>query len=76
VAALLPAPNGNKSSKQMQYPDFTLRRSRHLAGAGVEFQIGDMSGRSKKRVMCSLKVIGESEGVNQQAQEEYARIFF
>jgi hypothetical protein len=75
VVALLLAPtNSNKGARTLQ-PGSTPRHSRRVAGAGVEFLMGDMSRRSKKRVMRSLKIIGENEGVSQQAQGEYGKLF-
>jgi hypothetical protein len=31
--------------------------------------------RSKRKVMHSLQIIGEHEGIGQQAQDEYAKLF-
>jgi hypothetical protein len=41
----------------------------------VEYQKGDMSRRSKKKAMQTLGVIGDNVGIDQQAQEEYAKLF-
>jgi hypothetical protein len=46
-----------------------------VAKAGVEFLMGDMPRRSIKKAMRSLRVIGENDGIDQQAQGEYARLF-
>jgi hypothetical protein len=53
----------------------TPRRSRRLAGADVEFQLDDLSRRSKKKAMRSLNILGENEGIDQQAQDDYAKLF-
>jgi hypothetical protein len=37
--------------------------------------MGDMSRRATKKAMRNLGLIGENEGIDQQAQEEYARLF-
>jgi hypothetical protein len=60
-------------SKGSQHP---LRGSRRgVAGAGVEFQMGEIARRSTKRAMRSLSIIGENDGIDQQAKEEYAKVF-
>jgi hypothetical protein len=33
------------------------------------------SANSRKKVMRALDIIGENEGINQQAQDEYAKLF-
>jgi hypothetical protein len=38
--------------------------------------MGDMARRSTKKAMRSLGVIGENDSIDQQAWEEYARLFF
>lgn len=53
----------------------TPRRSRRIAGAPAEFQPGEMERRSKKRVMRSLVIVGAQDAIDQQAQDEYARLF-
>jgi hypothetical protein len=53
----------------------TPRRSRRLAGADVEFPLNDMSRRTKKKAMRSLDIIGENEGIDQQALDDYAKLF-
>jgi hypothetical protein len=37
--------------------------------------MGDLAGRSAKKVMRSLGIIGKNQGIDQQAQEEYAKLF-
>jgi hypothetical protein len=41
----------------------------------VEYHMGDMSRRSKKKAMRSLGDIGENVNIDRQAQEEYAKLF-
>jgi hypothetical protein len=41
----------------------------------VEFRLGDLERRSKKKAMRSLQIIGEQDGIDQQAQDEYAKLF-
>ena len=53
----------------------TPRRSRRLAGADVEFPLNDLSRRTKKKAMQSLDIIGENEGIEQQALDDYAKLF-
>ncbi|GJN40149.1 hypothetical protein PR202_gb29327 [Eleusine coracana subsp. coracana] len=65
----------SKRRKQSMPQVSTLHRSRRLAGAGVEFQMGEMSARSKKRAMRTLGIIGENGGIDQQSQDEYSELF-
>jgi hypothetical protein len=37
--------------------------------------MGEMARRSTKNVMKSLNIIGENDGVNQKAQEDYSKLF-
>jgi hypothetical protein len=46
-----------------------------FAGAAVEFQLGELEARARKKVMRDLNIIGENEGITQQAQDEYAKLF-
>ncbi|KAF0936116.1 hypothetical protein E2562_038782 [Oryza meyeriana var. granulata] len=71
TSGLLPAPSiGKRQVKTLP------RRSQRLAGADVEFQPGnDISRRSKKCAMSSLGIIDEHDGIDQQAQDEYAQLF-
>jgi hypothetical protein len=41
----------------------------------VEFHLGDLEIRAKKKVMRALDIIGENEGINQPALDEYAKLF-
>jgi hypothetical protein len=75
VSALLQVPSDKERKRNAAYSAFTPRRSRRIAGAGFEFPLGDMTRRSSKKVMRTLNNIGESDGINQQAQEEYAKVF-
>jgi hypothetical protein len=52
-----------------------LRRSHRVAGVGVEFNLHDLGGRTTRKVMRSLHIITENEGISQEALEEYARLF-
>jgi hypothetical protein len=74
TAAILPIKIQHRRAKALQQRQ-TPRRSRRIAGAAVEFKPGDLERRSKKKVMRSLKIIGEQEGIDQQAQEEYVKLF-
>jgi hypothetical protein len=75
VSTLLPVPSFKKSGNMAAPTGFTPHRSRRVAKAGVEIQMGDMSRRSTKKAMRSLGVIGENDSIDKQAQEEYARLF-
>lgn len=49
--------------------------SRHLAGVGIEYDKQELCSRSTKQAMKALKVIGEMEGISQQAKEDYLKVF-
>ena len=53
----------------------TPRRSRRLTGATAEFLPDDLSKRTKKKAMRSLDILSENEGIDQQAQDDYAKLF-
>jgi hypothetical protein len=42
---------------------------------GVEFQPADMTERSKKKAIKALKVIPENGSIDQQAEEDYKKLF-
>jgi hypothetical protein len=72
VSALLPAPSTpNVRGARTTRPVSTPRRSCRLVGPDVEFPIGDLARRSTKRVMKTQNIIGDNEGINQQANEDY-----
>jgi hypothetical protein len=73
TAAILPLKIQHRKVKALQQGQ-TPRRSHRIVGAAAEFKPGDLE-RSKKKVMRSLQIIGEQEGIDQQAQEEYAKLF-
>jgi hypothetical protein len=75
VSALLSVPSFREQKVSAHPPGSTPQRSRRLAGAGVEFQMGEITRRSTKRAMRSLSIIGETDGIDQQAKEEYAKVF-
>jgi hypothetical protein len=52
-----------------------MPRSRRVAGVGVEFDIQDLGGRTTRKIMRSLHIIAENEGISQEALDEYARLF-
>lgn len=72
---LLPVPAIQKRRRKSQLAGETPRRSCRLAGAAVEFQLGDLEIRARKKVMRALDIISENKGINQQAQDEYAKLF-
>lgn len=70
TTSLLPVPIDAKRRSRVLTPGTTPRRSRRLAGAGIEFQAVDWKGRSQKKAMKTLQIIGENDGIDQQAQDE------
>jgi hypothetical protein len=67
----------NIKSKQVRgsAPSSTPRRSRRIADDVAEFKASDLTPRTKKRAMKALDIIGENGSIDQQAEEEYARLF-
>jgi hypothetical protein len=63
------------TSKNAQVVEIIPRRSRRIAGVGVEFDNMDLSSRTTKKVMQALKVIGDPGAVTQQAKEDYLKVF-
>jgi hypothetical protein len=61
--------------KNAQIAEIIPRRSRRIAGVGVEFDKMDLSSRTTKKVMQALKVIGDPGTVTQQAREDYLKVF-
>jgi hypothetical protein len=72
LPAPLPVRPGNDNSSAAP-----PRRSRRIAGIGVEFQsvFGDGQNRFRKKVMRALQVIDVNEGVSQEALQKYSRLF-
>uniref|UniRef100_A0A0A9H0N5 Uncharacterized protein n=1 Tax=Arundo donax TaxID=35708 RepID=A0A0A9H0N5_ARUDO len=75
TANLLPVPTINKRRVKTMPPRQTPRRSRRLTGAQVEFKPDDLERRSKKQAMRSLQIIEEQDGIDQQAQDDYSKLF-
>jgi len=75
TTGLLPVPAVSKHGSKSLPPRVCLRRSRRLAGAEADVVPTDMGGRVQKKAMRSLGIINEHEGINQQAQNDYAKLF-
>jgi len=75
AGGLLPVPAINKRRGKTVPIGDTPRRSRRLAGAKSEFGLNDLERRSKKKAMRTLELIEEHEGIDQQALDEYAKLF-
>jgi hypothetical protein len=75
VDGLLPMSVINKRRCKSQLSGATPRRSRRIAGAGVEFILDDLGRRTKKKAMRALDILDETEGISQQAQDDYAKLF-
>lgn len=66
----------NKHRDKTLPPGDTPRRSRRLAGAKTEFGLNDLEERrTKKRALRTLEIIEEHEGTDQQALDNYAKLF-
>jgi hypothetical protein len=75
VSALLPVSNIKSKQVRGAAPSSTPRQSQRIAGVAAEFKASDLTTRTKKRVMKALDIIGENGSIDQQAEEEYARLF-
>jgi hypothetical protein len=67
VSALLPMSNFKELTTKVVPLECTPRRSCRIAKAGVEFQMGDLAGRSTKKAIRSLGTISKNQGIDQQA---------
>jgi hypothetical protein len=76
VSSLLATPDDpSLTLKSAQSSAVIPQRSCRLAGVGVQYDKQDLCSRFTKRVMKALKVIGDSEGISQQAIEDYLKVF-
>lgn len=51
------------------------QRSQHLAGVKTEFGLNDLERRTKKKAIRSLELIEENESIDQQALDDYVKLF-
>jgi hypothetical protein len=67
TSSLLPCPRTEMQTLPPSSPPavFVARRSRRVAGVGLEFDVQDLGSRTIKKVMKSLQVISENEGISQ-----------
>jgi len=75
AGGLLPAPAFNMRRGKTLSSGVTPRHSRRLAGAKTEFRLNDLERRMKKKAMRTLELIKEHEGIDQQALDEYTKLF-
>ena len=75
AVGLLPVPRSNKRKSKSRPPGEASRQSRRLAGKKVEFGPDDLGRRMKKKAMQTLDILGEQEGIDQQALDDYAKLF-
>jgi len=75
TTSVLPTPSFPKFKKKIRTPAVPPRRSRCLSGVGVEFSIEQEQSRYKKRVMRSLDVLRDQDGIDEAALDEYAKLF-
>jgi hypothetical protein len=73
ITRILPTPKSVR--RQSSIPLAVPRRSRRVAGVGVEFKIQDWGKRSKKQAMVALNIIEDNEGFSRQALDDYAKLF-
>jgi hypothetical protein len=75
TACILAAPTSIKRCSKMKPAGVTPRRSCRIAGAKVEFSSTELERRSRKNTMKALGVINEHEGISEQADKDYNKIF-
>lgn len=75
ATGLLPVPRTNKKKRSSRPPGKASRQSRRIAGKKAEFGPEDLERRMKKKAMQALDIIDEHEGIDQQALDEYAKLF-
>jgi hypothetical protein len=73
ITRVLPIPKSVR--RQSSTPLAVPRRSRRVAGVGVEFKIQDWGKRYKKQAMVALNIIEDNEGFSRQALDDYAKLF-
>jgi hypothetical protein len=73
ITRVLPIPKSVR--RQSSIPLAVPRRSRRVAGVGVEFKIQDWGKRSKKQAMVALNILEDNEGFSRQALDDYAKLF-
>jgi hypothetical protein len=73
ITRVLPVPKSVR--RQSSTPLAVPRRSRRVAGVGVEFKIQDWGKRSKKQAMVALNIIKDNEEFSRQALDDYAKLF-
>jgi hypothetical protein len=71
---LLPAP-GTGLKRQKDLTVTMPRRSRRVAGIGVEFSMQDWRSKASKKAMRALRIINESDKITSDAIMEYALLF-
>jgi hypothetical protein len=65
-SGILPVPRTNMQADPSPSPPAAPmpRRSHRVVGVGVEFNIQDLGGRTTRKVMRSLYIITENEGIS------------
>jgi hypothetical protein len=75
TASIMATPTSFKRSTKTVQEGQKQRRSRRIAGNQAEFSLNELDRRSKKKAMRTLNVISDHEGVSQQAQDAYSKVF-
>jgi hypothetical protein len=75
MACILVVPASIKRYSKTRPAGDTPRHSRRITGAKVELSSTDLERRSRKNTMKALGVINEHEGIFEQANEDYNKIF-
>uniref|UniRef100_K3ZDB9 DUF4283 domain-containing protein n=1 Tax=Setaria italica TaxID=4555 RepID=K3ZDB9_SETIT len=75
TTGILPTPCTDRIRTPARTPAAPPHRSRRIAGMEPELVGNSASSRNKKKVMRALDIIGETEGIDQQALDEYSKLF-
>ena len=73
---LLPAPPIKLLKMDSKLPAKPIpRRSRRVAGVGVEFTSANLDNRATRKIMRAVGIITNNNGMDQRALDEYANLF-
>jgi hypothetical protein len=73
---VLPAPPVQPLKSGYKLPNKPIpRRSRRVAGVGVEFTSADLDSRATRKIMRAVGIITNNNGMDQRALDEYANLF-
>jgi hypothetical protein len=75
TSRIFPTPRAIRARQRGRTTGAPPRRSRRIAGVEPEVVNATSSTRNKKKVMRALDIPGETEGISQEALEQYSKLF-